>query len=137
MNDERVSTILDALDDPKILKARAGVRSLSRQDQWHRRGDDYWTGSVWMPFNYLTLAALKTKYSVKSGKYKDRARQVYESLRNGIIENTLIVHAETGQFWENYSPNEDGLGKSGRQFTGWTSLLLLVLSEKFDGSVLS
>lgn len=133
VNDKRVSTILDALEDPDILRGKAGVRSLSKMDRWYRRGDDYWTGSVWMPFNYLTLAALKMKYGAENGPYQERALNIYKSLRNEIIENTLMVHAETGQLWENYSPDDDGLGKSGRQFTGWTSLILLILAEMFDG----
>lgn len=132
VNDIRVGVILDALEDPDRLRARAGVRSLSQKDRWHRRGDDYWTGSVWMPFNYLTLAALKTKYAAESGPYKKRALDLYKSLRESIIENTVSVYLETGQLWENYSPGNDGAGKSGRQFTGWTSLILLIIAEMYD-----
>lgn len=133
-NDDRVGAILEALENRDILRADAGVRSLSRQDRWHRRGNDYWTGSIWMPFNFLTLAALKTKYGVNEGKFQKRAMQLYSSLRASIVENTMAVYTETGLLWENYSP-DDGKGKSGRQFTGWTSLILLIMSEKFDGVI--
>lgn len=134
-DDERVGAILDALEDDNNLRATAGVRSLSRMDRWHRRGDDYWTGSIWMPFNFLTLAALKTKYGANEGRYRDRALRLYSSLRDSIIENTIKVHADTGVLWENYSPEDDGAGKSGRQFTGWTSLVLMIMAEKFDGVI--
>lgn len=132
-SDTRVGAILDALEDKSLLRTTAGVRSLSKLDEWHRKGDDYWTGSVWMPFNFLTLAALKTKYGAEPGVYQKRALEIYKSLRQTILENTMRVFEETGQFWENYSSEEDGEGKSGRQFTGWTSLVLLIMAEMFDG----
>lgn len=132
-NDVRVSAILDSLEDPLLLRARAGVRSLSKSDQWYRKGDDYWTGSVWMPFNFLTLAALKTKYSVEEGPYRARALKIYKDLRKSILDNAFRIYSETGQLWENYSPDDDGAGKSGRQFTGWTSLVLLIYADMFEG----
>lgn len=132
-SDTRIGAILDALEDPLRLRARAGVRSLSKSDEWHRKGDDYWTGSVWMPFNFLTLAALKTKYAVEEGPYRERAARVWVDLRKSILENAFRVFSETGQLWENYSPDEDASGKSGRQFTGWSSLVLLMYADFFDG----
>lgn len=130
--DARVGAILQALEDPKLLRARAGIRSLSKDDRWHRKGDDYWTGSVWMPFNFLTLAALKARYSVEDGPYKERAETVFNGLRKSILDNAFRVFSETGQLWENYSPDDDGAGKSGRQFTGWSALVLLMYADMFD-----
>ncbi|CAN8076841.1 unnamed protein product [Agarophyton chilense] len=129
--DRRVKTILDALEDKSFLNSPAGVRSLSKSDSWYRGGDDYWTGPVWMPFNYLVLAALKTKYSVENGPYRIQAARLYSSLRKATLKNTFRVYKQTGQLWENYSP-EDGAGKSGRQFTGWSSLIVLIYAEMFD-----
>ncbi|CDF39814.1 alpha-glucosidase [Chondrus crispus] len=131
--DLRLGAILDALEDPGLLRARAGVRSLSRKDEWHRKGDDYWTGSVWMPFNFLTLAALRTKYSIEDGPYKERAAKILEDLQQSVLQNAFKVYSETGQLWENYSPDDDGSGKSGRQFTGWSSLILLMYADMYDG----
>lgn len=133
--DVRVGAVLQALEDPKLLRARAGVRSLSKDDKWHRKGDDYWTGSVWMPFNFLTLAALKAKYSVEDGPYKERAKTLFNELRKSILDNAFRVFLETGQLWENYSPDDDGAGKSGRQFTGWSALVLLMYADMFDGVI--
>lgn len=132
VNDSRIEPILEALNDESILRSKAGVLSLSKSDRWHRRGDDYWTGSVWMPFNFLTLAALKTKYAKQDGPFREQALKTYRSLRDTIIQNTIQVYLETGQLWENYSP-DDGGGKSSRQFTGWTSLVLMIMAEMFDG----
>lgn len=134
VNDSKVGAILEALEDESILRTTAGVRSLSRSDDWYRKGDDYWTGSVWMPFNFLTLAALKRKYGAKPGAYQARAAKTYEFLRQTILRNTMKVFEESNQFWENYS-SEDGSGKSGRQFTGWTSLILLIMAEMYDGVI--
>ncbi|KAI0566708.1 alpha-glucosidase [Gracilaria domingensis] len=132
--DRRVKTILDTLEDGSLLRARAGVRSLSKSDIWYRGGDDYWTGSVWMPFNYLVLAALKTKYSVLNGPYRAQAANLYSDLRRSILNNTFRVFKQTGLLWENYSP-EDGAGKSGRQFTGWSSLIVLIYAEMYHSVV--
>ena len=134
-SDPRIQYYLDSLANPSGLRARAGIRSLSKKDMWHRKGDDYWTGSVWMPFNYLTLAALKTRYGVLEGPYKARAQKIYKELRSTILDNTYRVFVETGQIWENYAPDEQGDGKSGRQFAGWSALILLIYAEMFDGII--
>lgn len=131
--DARVGVILKALEDPRLLRARAGIRSLSADNRWHRKGNDYWTGSVWMPFNFLALAALKTKYSVEDGPFKERAKIIFNGLRKSILDNAFRVFLETSQLWENYSPDDDGTGKSGRQFTGWSALVLLMYADMFDG----
>lgn len=133
--DVRLSAILDSLENPEILRAHGGLRSLSKADKWYRQGDDYWTGSIWMPFNYITLAALKTRYAVEEGPYRERAQKLYESLKKSILDNAFQVFDETGQLWENYSPDDDGKGKSGRQFTGWSALILLMYADMYDGVV--
>lgn len=134
-DDPRVSAILDSLEDPNLLRGTAGIRSLSKKNQWHRKGDDYWTGSVWIPFNFLTLAALRTKYSQENGPYRERSEQIYKEIKNSILANTFREFKRTGQLWENYSPDDEGQGKSGRQFTGWSSLVVLLYADMFDGVV--
>lgn len=131
-SDARIGAILQSLEDETLLRSPAGIRSLSKADRWHRKGDDYWTGSVWMPFNFLTLAALKTKYAAANGPYKERAEALFRSLQKSILDNALKVFSETGQLWENYA-SDDGNGKSGRQFTGWSSLIVLMYADMFNG----
>lgn len=132
-NDPRVGAILESLERDDMLRARAGVRSLSKSDIWYRKGNDYWTGSVWMPFNFLTLAALNSKYAVEEGPYRERASALFTDLRSSILETMFEVYSSTGQLWENYSPDNDGQGKSGHQFTGWSSLVVLVYANMYDG----
>jgi mannosyl-oligosaccharide glucosidase len=132
VNSPRVDAVLGMLEDRNVLRSPAGVRSLSRQSELYRKGDDYWTGSVWMPFNYLTLAALYTKYGNEEGPYRERAKALYDSLKIDVLQNARTVFENTGFLWENYSP-DDGRGKSGRQFTGWSSLVVLIYGDIYDG----
>jgi mannosyl-oligosaccharide glucosidase len=128
----RVGAILDLLESPRALRSPAGVRSLSIASPFYRKGDDYWTGSVWMPFNYLTMAALHSKYGAQDGPYRERAAALYASLKSDILSNAQRVFEQTGHLWENYSP-DDGSGKSGRQFTGWSALVVLIYADIYDG----
>eukprot|EP00171_Calliarthron_tuberculosum_P010737 IDg10737t1 len=117
-DDELVGTSLDAIEHDDILWSPAGVRSLSASDSEYGKGDNYWTGPVWMPFNFLTLAALHTKYATADGPYRERSEKLFVRLRDAVLKNAFKVYKETGFLWENYSPT-DGSGRSGRQFTGW------------------
>lgn len=132
--DPLVGKLLDLIESEEELAGPAGVRSLSRQSSYYRKGNDYWTGSTWMTFNYLVLASLKTKYSVEAGPFQERAGEIYKELRSRILENTRSEFERTGNLWENYSP-DDGRGKSGRQFTGWSALVVLIYGEAYDGVV--
>ncbi len=134
-DDELVGSSLDALEREDILFSPAGVRSLSAADEMYQKGDNYWTGRVWMSFNYLTLAALRTKYSVEDGPYRERSEKLFHRLKSAVLSNAFNVYKETGFLWENYSP-VDGSGKSGRQFTGWSSLILLIYADMYQGVVI-
>lgn len=132
--DPLVGKLLDLIESEEELAGPAGVRSLSLQSAYYRKGNDYWTGSTWMTFNYLVLASLKTKYSVEAGPFQERAGEIYKELRARILNNTRSEFERTGNLWENYSP-DDGRGKSGRQFTGWSALVVLIYGEVYDGVV--
>jgi hypothetical protein len=89
-----------------------------------------------------------------------RAGELYDELRSNLIRyvhlhdmlngnylkcalsNRLVVllafcrnivrnYQETGFFWENYDQNNKGNGKGARSFTGWTSLVVLIMSESY------
>ena len=85
-----------------------------------------------MPFNYLTLAALHSKYAVIDGPYRRRAERLYKHLRATVLDNAFRVYKESGLLWENYHPMT-GDGRSGRQFTGWSALVLLIYAEIYAG----
>ena len=133
-DDALVGGALDALESEARLRSVAGVRSLSATDPAYRLGDDYWTGPVWMPFNYLILAALRTKYAVEDGPYRARAESLFHRLRENVLSNAYRVWKETGLFWENYEPDL-GSGRRGRQFTGWSALVLLIYADMYQGII--
>ena len=111
--------------DPEILWSITGIRSLSQSDIFYRKNDGYWTAPVWINLNYLLLRGLKTYY------YNNfLAKKLYNDLRNAIINSICGDWEETGYFWENYD-DLNSKGKRSHPFNGWTSLITLILSEKY------
>mmetsp|Transcript_13396 Transcript_13396/g.53694 ORF Transcript_13396/g.53694 Transcript_13396/m.53694 type:complete len:535 (+) Transcript_13396:4942-6546(+) len=130
----RLGSMLRLVRDEDRLWSKGGLRSLSKQDPEYGKKDGYWTGPVWMPINYLVLASLKTKYSVENGPYKELAKDTYERLRKTIVGNVYSEYKRTGTVWEQYNP-ETGGGQRGRDFTGWTSLVVLIMAEEYAGVI--
>ena len=127
--------IIDMLHDPQRLWSPYGIRSLSAADaMWYGRanapGDEpYWRGAVWININYLVLAGLH-HYAHRLGPGRARAAQVYTELREIVVGNMLREWLRTGYFWEQYDP-ETGHGRRTHPFNGWSSLVLLILAEKY------
>jgi mannosyl-oligosaccharide glucosidase len=132
----RVGAVLHLLESEDALRSLAGIRSLSKLSQHYRRGNDYWTGPIWMPFNFLILASLRTKYGREPGPYQERAEKLYLELKHDVLQNARREYESSGYLWENYSPS-DGRGKSGRQFTGWSALVVLIYADMYDGVLTS
>ncbi|KAG8941772.1 Processing alpha glucosidase I [Tulasnella sp. 424] len=122
--------ILDLIQDPKHLWSNFGIRSLSASHELFGQGEDYWKGPIWMPMNYLALSALHKKYAAEDGPYQAQAKQVYDQLRKNIIENVYKEYERTGYVWEQYDAST-GEGRRSHPFTGWTSLVTLIISEKY------
>ena len=80
--------------------------------------------------NYMVLSALQ-HYSKVSGPYADQARQIYRDLRENILKNMFRVYQKTGHVWEQYD-DKTGEGKGCHPFTGWSSLIVLIMSELYD-----
>jgi mannosyl-oligosaccharide glucosidase len=104
-----------------------GLRSLSPHSPYYMKGDQYWTGPIWININYLFLGALQ------SPLYRDidGALSVYERVRTGLMKAMLKSYQETGFIWEQYS-DMTGRGQRSHPFTGWSSLILLIMSEKYQ-----
>jgi len=47
------------------------------------------------------------------------------------IRNIVRNYYETGFLWEQYDQKNKGKGKGARPFTGWTSLVLLIMAEAY------
>ncbi|KAJ7273466.1 glycoside hydrolase family 63 protein [Mycena haematopus] len=122
--------MLDALHDPEQMWSPYGLRSLSASHPQFGTGENYWKGPVWVQMNYLALRALYKKYAAEEGPYKARAQEIYQQLRKNIIDNVFKEYERTGYVWEQYNALT-GEGMRSHPFTGWTSLVTLILAETY------
>ncbi|KAI0646820.1 glycoside hydrolase [Trametes meyenii] len=125
-----LGAILDLLRDPEHLWSPFGLRSLSAAHPEFGQGENYWKGPIWIQMNYLALSALHKTYAAEEGPYQQRAQAIYAELRKNVIENVHKEYVRTGYVWEQYDPNT-GSGQRSHPFTGWTSLVTLIISEKY------
>ena len=120
-----LEAVLNLLSDPNKLWSKYGIRSLSISDHFYGRGDNYWTGPIWIPLNFLILRGLKLYYFDHH-----RARNLYEALRENLLKNVQSVWNSTGYLWEVYNP-ENGAGERGRPFCGWSALIAVIFSDNY------
>lgn len=125
---------LDLISNSTIFWTDYGLRSLSKTSSMYMKRNTehdppYWRGPIWMNMNYMILSALY-HYSKESGPYSDRARVIYDDLRGNLIRNVVRNYHQTGFLWEQYDQKK-GKGKGARLFTGWTSLVLLIMAEAY------
>lgn len=127
VNSESFLATLALIEDQKLLGSDYGVRSLSKSDELFHKNDDYWTGPIWININYLILRGLKLYYFEN-----ERAKILYTDLRNKLMSNVCDDWEKTGFFWENYNEEKGGGNKArAHPFNGWTSLITLIISEKY------
>jgi len=122
------------LDNPKLLWTPYGLRSLAANAPLYSKRNTehdppYWRGAVWININFLTLKSLKY-YSTVEGPSKSIAKEKYEKLRSNIISNVINEYYKSGYIWEQYD-DSTGSGKGCRPFTGWSALVVLMMSEEF------
>ena len=63
-----------------------------------------------------------------SSSLKKRLLGLGKRLQDGLIENMFREYKATGALWEQYD-QDTGKGKRGKPFTGWSSLVLLLMSD--------
>eukprot|EP01090_Pellita_catalonica_P013609 TRINITY_DN3275_c0_g1_i1.p1 TRINITY_DN3275_c0_g1~~TRINITY_DN3275_c0_g1_i1.p1 ORF type:complete len:808 (+),score=126.14 TRINITY_DN3275_c0_g1_i1:99-2426(+) len=124
---DRLRVVLDVISDPEQLWAGCGIRSISIQDEYFGTGENYWKGPIWININYLAVASLFKNY-ITDGPHAAKAKQVYDLLRNGIIDNIYSEYESTGYVWEQYHP-QTCRGQRSHPFTGWTALVVLLMAE--------
>lgn len=125
-----LADVLDLLADPEQLWSPYGIRSLSPKDEFFGKGDNYWRGPIWVHMSYLSLRALRNKYATTSGPHQAKAQEIYQKLRDNVVQNTFSEYARTGYVFEQYNPS-DGHGQRGYPFTGWSSTVALMMAEIF------
>ncbi|XP_062110650.1 mannosyl-oligosaccharide glucosidase GCS1 isoform X3 [Humulus lupulus] len=128
---------LDLISNRSTLWTDFGIRSLARSSSMYMKRNTehdppYWRGPIWMNMNYMILSALN-HYSKEDGPFKDRARTIYDDLRSNLVRNVVHNYHRTGFLWEQYD-QKNGKGKGARLFTGWTSLVLLIMAEDYAGT---
>ncbi|CAL5378067.1 unnamed protein product [Camellia sinensis] len=89
-----------------------------------------WRGPLWMNINYMILSSFH-HYSKENGPYRDKAKIIYNDLRSNLIRNVVKNYQQIGYFWEQFDQKK-GKGKGARVFTGWTSLVLLIMAEAYS-----
>ncbi|KAI8099053.1 glycoside hydrolase [Halteromyces radiatus] len=124
----KLGAILDMIEDEEQLWSPYGLRSLSASDPFYKTGEVYWRGPIWMNLNYLTLQSLHNNYMNTPGPYQERSKIIYTNLRNNLISTVFNDYQKTGYVWEQYS-DDTGEGLRSHPFTGWTSLILLMMAE--------
>jgi mannosyl-oligosaccharide glucosidase len=82
--------------------------------------------------NYLILRSLHriVNRSTKISQKHVFVKEIYTKLRNNLIMNTYNNWKKTGCFYEQYNA-KNGHGQRLSDFHGWTTLMVLVLSEKY------
>lgn len=128
----RLASVLRLMEEPTLLWTDFGLRSLAATDRFYRRknapGDEpYWRGPIWININYLALSALH-HYGSLEGPHRTRIVTLYKKLRHNVLRTVLGEYHRTGFFWEQYD-DVSGQGIRGHPFTGWTVLVLNIMSE--------
>jgi mannosyl-oligosaccharide glucosidase len=134
---EEIETLFKYIQDSKFLWTNYGLRSLSASDPLAGTKENYWRGPIWMNINYLTLRALKQNIvrdvpssNSKAEENRQKAKKIYTDLRNALITNLKTNFARFRTIHEQYSPF-DGKGERAYPFTGWSSLIVLIMGELF------
>lgn len=128
-NSKELGAVLSLIRDDRQLWSAHGLRSLSKSHELYGTDENYWRGAVWLPINYLALGAL-SHYGQLPGPHQAAAVTAYKELRARIVTTVLGEYRRTGYTWEQYDP-DSGSGRRGRPFTGWTSLVVLIMAERY------
>lgn len=112
-------------------------RSLSKSDPLYMKRNTehdppYWRGQIWINMNFLAVRALKHYSEVlpDGSPVKELSGALYNELRDNIINNIFSEYKRTGYIWENYN-DKTGAGNGCHPFTGWSSLVVLLMSEQY------
>ncbi|RWS31322.1 mannosyl-oligosaccharide glucosidase-like isoform X1 [Leptotrombidium deliense] len=130
----KLQSILSNIRNEDLLWTPFGLRSLAKNSIYYRKYNTevdppYWRGAVWININFLVLKALKY-YGETDGPHRNESVLLYSQLRSNIVNNIYKQYVKTGYIWEQYD-DLTGEGKGSHPFTGWSSLVVLIMSEKF------
>merc|ERR1712000_82391 len=120
--------ILNLIRAEDELWSPYGIRSLSKSDEFYGTDENYWRSPIWMNMNYLILKNLLAVAQAPDApaKVKTQATKIYTELRTNLVKNVFDQWEATGFAWEQYNP-ETGAGQRTQHFTGWTSLVVVIM----------
>jgi len=138
VNSPKLGLVLDALEDPEKMYTPYGLRSLSKRASMYNKYNTehdapYWRGPIWLNINFLAVRALhrvRTSSELTDEKVRTRADRIYRTLRTNLINNVMGEYRRTGYIWEQYD-DKTGQGKGCKPFTGWSALVVLLMSENY------
>ncbi|CCJ31135.1 unnamed protein product, partial [Pneumocystis jirovecii] len=122
--------LLDIMYSPDHLWSPYGLRSLSTKNPYFEKDENYWRGPVWININYMALSSLYKNYINTPGLYQEKAKKIYNELRMNLVNTVFNEWKRTNFVWEQYNQTS-GVGQRTKGFTGWTSLIVNILSEKY------
>ncbi|KAI1170172.1 family 63 glycoside hydrolase [Nemania sp. FL0916] len=125
-SDAKLGKIIDLIGDEEELFSPHGIRSLSKKSVFYGTDENYWRSPVWINMNYLALVQLRN-YALQPGPYAAKSRDLYNRLRENLVNTVYKSWEETGFAWEQYNP-ETGAGQRTQHFTGWTSLVVKMMA---------
>jgi len=133
-NNPKLGIILRDLTNPDLLYTPYGLRSLAKNSPLYMKRNTehdapYWRGPIWININFLAVRALN-HYSTVEGPYRELALEVYNKLRDGVVNNVMKVYYKTGYIWEQYN-DRTGDGQGCKPFTGWSALTVLMMGETY------
>jgi mannosyl-oligosaccharide glucosidase len=127
-NEVYIKSCLDLiLNQEKGLRTNFGIRSLSVNDPYYKKGQNYWTSPLWVNINYLIIKSLKRLSQNPQYSYLEKD---YTDLRKSVVNNMIKNFSENGFIWEVYD-DIDGHGKYNHPFTGWSALVVNLIYELY------
>uniref|UniRef100_A0A7I4YKR3 Mannosyl-oligosaccharide glucosidase n=1 Tax=Haemonchus contortus TaxID=6289 RepID=A0A7I4YKR3_HAECO len=134
---DTLSHILDSLRDPELIWTEYGLRSIAQSSPYYdarntEHDPPYWRGNIWVNVNYMVLSALNYYGSI-SGPSRATARTAFVELKKNLVTNMAKEFNRTGYIWEHYD-DKTGQGRGSHPFNGWSSLVLLIMSDNIDAS---
>ncbi|CCU79720.1 mannosyl-oligosaccharide glucosidase [Blumeria hordei DH14] len=123
---EKLGHILNLIENKDELWSDYGIRSLSKTSEFYGTDENYWRGPIWMNINYLIVTQL-LKIAQTPGPYQEKCYNLYGRLRLNLVQTVFNSWSDTGFAWEQYNP-ENGKGQRTQHFTGWTSLVVKIMT---------
>ncbi|KAG2392088.1 hypothetical protein C9374_013573 [Naegleria lovaniensis] len=132
-NMTRVEQTIAKMGDPNLLFSEGhGLLSLSFKDENFEWSGQYWRGAIWAPFTYQCARGLyyyEKQYGLSSAALL--RKKIQNAYINNVMKHYHVEDNSIGAVYETYHPT-DGRGFNNYPFTGWSALVVLLMSEDYQ-----